>query len=74
MSDSLQPHGLQLLGSSIHGIFQARVLEWMLNVMKINDEILKGGSKYITVYSSMPFKNVHRKNCKEYILVVAILE
>ena len=24
----LQPHGLQPLGSSIHGIFQARVLEW----------------------------------------------
>ena len=28
VSDSSQPHGLQLPGSSIHGIFQARVLEW----------------------------------------------
>ena len=29
MSDSLQPHGLHgLPGSSVHGIFQARVLEW----------------------------------------------
>ena len=30
MSDSLQPHGLyRLLGSSIHGILQARILEWV---------------------------------------------
>ena len=29
MSDSLQPHGLYLPGSSIHGIFQARLLEWV---------------------------------------------
>ena len=29
MSDSLQPHGLEPTGSSIHGIFQARVLEWV---------------------------------------------
>ena len=29
MSDSSQPHGLQpTRGSSVHGIFQARVLEW----------------------------------------------
>ena len=28
MSHSLRPHGLQPSGSSIHGIFQARVLEW----------------------------------------------
>ena len=28
VSDSLQPHRLQLPGSSVHGIFQARVLEW----------------------------------------------
>ena len=27
-STSLRPHGLHLPGSSIHGIFQARVLEW----------------------------------------------
>ena len=30
MPDSLRPHGLHgLPGSSIHGIFQARVLEWV---------------------------------------------
>ena len=29
MSNSLQPHGLYLPGSSIHGIFQARLLEWV---------------------------------------------
>ena len=30
MSDSLRPHGLYSLpGSSVHGIFQARVLEWV---------------------------------------------
>ena len=28
MSDSLRPHGLSLPGSSVHGVFQARVLEW----------------------------------------------
>ena len=26
--DSMQPHGRSLPGSSVHGIFQARVLEW----------------------------------------------
>ena len=26
--NSSQPHGLQLTGSSVHGIFQSRVLEW----------------------------------------------
>ena len=29
MSHSSRPHGLYLPGSSIHGIFQARVLEWV---------------------------------------------
>ena len=28
VSDSSRAHGLQLPGSSVHGIFQARVLEW----------------------------------------------
>ena len=28
MSDSLLPHGLYLPGSSVHGIFWARILEW----------------------------------------------
>ena len=28
VSDSLQPHGLSLPGSSVHEIFQAGVLEW----------------------------------------------
>jgi len=27
VSDSLRPHGCSLLGSSVHGIFQARILE-----------------------------------------------
>ena len=27
MSDFLQPHGLS--GSSVHGVFQARILEWV---------------------------------------------
>ena len=26
---TLQPHGLSLLGFSAHGIFQARILEWV---------------------------------------------
>ena len=29
MSDSLRPHGCSLPGSSVHGIFQARILEWV---------------------------------------------
>ena len=29
MSDSLQPHGLYPPGSSVHGISQARILEWV---------------------------------------------
>ena len=29
LSNSLQPHGLQHAGSSVHGIFQARILEWI---------------------------------------------
>ena len=29
MSNSLQPHGLYSPGSSVHGIFQTRILEWV---------------------------------------------
>ena len=29
MSDSLRSHGLQPPGSSVHGIFQVRILEWV---------------------------------------------
>ena len=29
MSDSLRPHGLYRPGSSVHGILQARILEWL---------------------------------------------
>ena len=29
LSDSLRPHGLLPTGSSVHGIFQARILEWV---------------------------------------------
>jgi len=29
VSDSFQPHGLNLPGSSVHGILQARILEWV---------------------------------------------
>ena len=29
VSDSLRPHGLYLPGSSVHGILQARILEWV---------------------------------------------
>ena len=30
MSNSLRPHGLYLPGSSVHRIFQARILEWVV--------------------------------------------
>ena len=29
VSDALQPHGMQPSSSSVHGIFQARILEWV---------------------------------------------
>ena len=29
LMDTLQPHGLQLSRSSVHGIFVARILEWV---------------------------------------------
>ena len=29
MPDSLQPHGLQPTGSSVHEILQARILKWV---------------------------------------------
>ena len=29
VSDCLQPHGLNPLGSSVCGIFQVRILEWV---------------------------------------------
>ena len=29
MSDYLQPHGCSLLGSSVHGILKARILDWV---------------------------------------------
>ena len=29
LSDSLQPHELSLLGSSVRGILQVRILEWV---------------------------------------------
>ena len=29
MSNSLMPHGLQLTSSSVHGISQARILDWV---------------------------------------------
>ena len=29
VSNYLQPHGLYSPGSSVHGIFQARILEWV---------------------------------------------
>ena len=29
VSDFLWPHGCSLLGSSLHGILQARILEWI---------------------------------------------
>ena len=29
MSNSLMPHGLQLTSSSVYGISQARILEWV---------------------------------------------
>ena len=36
VSNSQRPHGLQPTSSSIHGIFQARVLEWGVNDAEID--------------------------------------
>ena len=35
VSDSLRPHGCSPSGSSIHGILQARMLEWVANSFSI---------------------------------------
>ncbi len=37
----LWPHGLQLPGSSVHGILQARVLEWGAIAFSINHVLIE---------------------------------
>ena len=45
MSNSLQPHGLcSLPGSSVHGILQARILEWIATPGDFPDPGIKPGS------------------------------
>ena len=46
MSDSSQPHGLQPTGSSVHGIFQARVLEWGAIAFSVEELTLYKWSYY----------------------------
>ena len=49
MPDSLRPHGLHgLPGSSVHGIFQARVLEWVAISMETNVPDFQPGEKIST--------------------------
>ena len=49
VSDSLRPHGLHgLPGSSVHGIFQARVLEWVAISMETNVPDFQPGEKIST--------------------------
>ena len=53
MSDSLQPMDCSLPGSSIHGIFQARILEWVdisfSNDLREAEEIRKRWQEYTEV-------------------------
>ena len=42
VSDSLWPHGLQPTGSSVHGIFQTRILEWVAISFSKRSSWLKG--------------------------------
>ena len=45
------PMNCSLPGSSIHGIFQARVLEWgaiEISIKKIKNSVLKSNGKYRT--------------------------
>ena len=50
------PMDCSLPGSSIHGVFQARVLEWgaiafsLFNILHANSAILVGNTKYQTLY------------------------
>ena len=46
VSDILQPHGLILADSSVHGIFQARILEWVA-ISFSKESILGGGICWI---------------------------
>ena len=50
VSDSLRPHGLySLTGSSVHGILQARILEWVA-ISSSWEIFLFQGSKSILLY------------------------
>ena len=54
VSDSVQPHGKQPPGSSIHGIFQAKVLEWgaiafSMNMLSMLDITFLPRSKHLLI-------------------------
>ena len=59
--DSLQPHGLQP-GSSVHGIIQARILEWVAISFSILGELL------LNSLHSLLFSGSHHLSLRVYVL------
>ena len=56
VSDSLRPHGLYSLpGSSAHGIFQARVLEWVAIVFSAEQNIIPLIPPFLQILFFPPF-------------------
>ena len=53
MSDSQQSHGLSLPGSSAHGIFQARGLEWVAIAFSGNVSLGRYIPKYFILFVTM---------------------
>ena len=54
MSNSLRPRGLQLPGSSVRGIFQARVLEWTEHLSQSVTSVLESGQSMVSVSNCPP--------------------
>ena len=67
VSDSLRPHGLCLPGSSVHGIFQAIVLEWIA-ISFSRDLPNPGIEPRSSLNHQGSVKEKVRKNATEYLL------
>ena len=60
MSNSLRPHNCNLPGSSVHGVFQARILEWV--AISFSRGYVKSSRNivYMTFFSFFRLVNIFR--------------
>ena len=60
MSNSLRPHDCNLPGSSVHGVFQARILEWV--AISFSRGYVKSSRNivYMTFFSFFRLVNIFR--------------